>query len=60
MDLEAAALDCPEIDIQKGKYATKVAKQFAGLQAICELTKPRRTIAWLAIVKLMVQTLADT
>ena len=36
--IRLAALDCPENDTQKGKYATKVAKQFAGLQAICELT----------------------
>ena len=36
--IRLAALNCPENDTQKGKYATKVAKQFAGLQAICELT----------------------
>ena len=36
--IRLAALNCPENDTQKGKYATKVAKQFAGLQALCELT----------------------
>ena len=36
--IRLAALNCPENDNQKGKYATKVAKQFAGLQALCELT----------------------
>jgi endonuclease YncB( thermonuclease family) len=36
--IRLAALNCPENDTQKGKHATKVAKQFAGLQALCELT----------------------
>ena len=36
--IRLAALNCPENDTQKGKQATKVAKQFAGLQALCELT----------------------
>ena len=36
--IRLAALNCPENDTQKGKYATKEAKQFAGLQALCELT----------------------
>ena len=36
--IRLAALNCPENDTQIGKYATKVAKQFAGLQALCELT----------------------
>ena len=36
--IRLAALNCPENDTQKGKYATKVAKQFVGLQALCELT----------------------
>ena len=30
--IRLAALNCPENDTQKGKYATKVAKQFVGLQ----------------------------
>ena len=36
--IRLAALNCPENDTQKGKHATKVAKQFTGLQALCELT----------------------
>ena len=36
--IRLAALNCPENDTQKGKYATKLAKQFTGLQALCELT----------------------
>ena len=36
--IRLAALNCPENDTQKGKYATKVAKQFVGLQTLCELT----------------------
>ena len=36
--IRLAALNCPENDSQKGNYATKVAKQFSGLQALCELT----------------------
>ncbi|MDA8860226.1 thermonuclease family protein [Paracoccaceae bacterium] len=39
--IRLAALNCPENDTHKGKYATKVAKQFAGLQALCELTGPK-------------------
>jgi len=33
-----SALDCPENDTQQGKQATKIAKQFEGSQAMCELT----------------------
>jgi endonuclease YncB( thermonuclease family) len=33
-----SALDCPESDTRQGKQATKIAKQFEGSQAICELT----------------------
>ena len=33
-----AALDCPENDTPEGRYATKIAKQFEGSQASCELT----------------------
>ena len=33
-----SALDCPENDSQQGKQATKIAKQFEGSQAMCELT----------------------
>lgn len=33
-----SALDCPENDKRQGQIATKLAKQFVGLQAICELT----------------------
>jgi len=33
-----SALDCPENDKSQGQIATKLAKQFVGLQAICELT----------------------
>ncbi len=33
-----SALDCPENDTRQGKQATKVAKQFEGSQAMCELT----------------------
>ena len=33
-----SALDCPENDTQQGKHATKIAKQFEGSQAVCELT----------------------
>ena len=36
-----AALDCPEKVIKKGDYASRVAKQFKGLKAICELTGAR-------------------
>ena len=39
--IRLAALNCPENDTKKGKYATKVAKQFAGLQALCELTRAK-------------------
>ena len=30
--------DCPENDTRQGKQATKIAKQFEGSQAVCELT----------------------
>ena len=33
-----AALDCPENNTPEGRYATKIAKQFEGSQASCELT----------------------
>ena len=33
-----SALDCPENDTRQGKQATKIAKQFEGSQAMCELT----------------------
>ena len=33
-----AALDCPENNTPEGRYATKIAKQFQGSQALCELT----------------------
>jgi endonuclease YncB( thermonuclease family) len=33
-----SALDCPENDTRQGQAATKLAKQFVGLQADCELT----------------------
>ena len=36
--IRLAALDCPEMDTQPGRYATKKAKEFAGLEAFCELT----------------------
>ena len=33
-----AALDCPENSTSSGQKATRWAKQFAGKQAVCELT----------------------
>ena len=36
--IRLSALNCPENNTQKGKYATKVAKNFTGLQVLCELT----------------------
>ena len=33
-----SALNCPENDSQQGKQTTKIAKQFEGSQAMCELT----------------------
>ncbi len=33
-----SALDCPENDTRQGMIATKLAKQFQGAPAICELT----------------------
>ena len=36
--IRLAALDCPEKGTKKGDYASRVAKQFKGLKAICELT----------------------
>ena len=33
-----SALDCPENDTRQGRQATKIAKQFEGSQAMCELT----------------------
>ena len=36
--IRLAALDCPENNTPAGRYATKIAKQFEGFQASCELT----------------------
>lgn len=36
--IRLSALNCPEKGTQKGDYATRLAKQFYGSQAICELT----------------------
>ena len=36
--IRLSALDCPENGTQKGNQATKIAKQFKGSQAQCELT----------------------
>ena len=36
--IRLAALDCPENNTPEGRYATKIAKQFVGSQASCELT----------------------
>jgi endonuclease YncB( thermonuclease family) len=36
--IRLAALNCPEKDTNKGKYATEIAKQFLGEMANCELT----------------------
>ena len=36
--IRLAALDCPEKGTKKGDYASRVAKQFRGLKATCELT----------------------
>ena len=36
--IRLAALNCPENKTQKGKYATRVAKQFEGSKMTCELT----------------------
>ena len=36
--IRLAALDCPENNTPAGRYATKIAKQFEGSQASCELT----------------------
>ena len=36
--IRLVALDCPESGTRDGDYATKLAKQFQGLQATCELT----------------------
>ena len=36
--IRLAALDCPENNTPAGRYATKIAKQFEGSQALCELT----------------------
>ena len=33
-----AALDCPENSTSSGQKATRLAKQFTGKQAVCELT----------------------
>ena len=36
--IRLAALDCPENSTPEGRYATKIAKQFEGSQALCQLT----------------------
>jgi endonuclease YncB( thermonuclease family) len=36
--IRLAALDCPEKDTKEGLYASRVAQQLKGSQAICELT----------------------
>jgi len=36
--IRLAALNCPEKDTEKGKYAAELAKQFVGEIANCELT----------------------
>ena len=36
--IRLAALNCPENGSQQGNYATDLANQFLGLQALCELT----------------------
>ena len=36
--IRLSALDCPERGTQKGKNAARIAQQFLGLQAKCELT----------------------
>ena len=36
--IRLSALNCPENGTQKGNYATKIAKQFAGAKMTCELT----------------------
>ena len=36
--IRLAALNCPEKDTNKGKYATEIAKQFLGEMANCDLT----------------------
>ncbi len=36
--IRLAALDCPETDTKAGRYAAAKAKEFLGLEAICELT----------------------
>ena len=50
--IRLSALNCPENGTQKGKYATKVAKQFEGAKITCELTGARtydRLVAYCAI-----------
>ena len=39
--IRLAALDCPEKGTKKGDYASRVAKQFTGLKAKCELTSAK-------------------
>jgi endonuclease YncB( thermonuclease family) len=39
--IRLSALDCPENDTRQGQAATKLAKQFMGLKATCELTGAR-------------------
>ena len=36
--IRLSALDCPERGTQKGKNAARIAQQFLGSQAMCELT----------------------
>ena len=42
--LRLTALDCPKKGTAKGEYATKVANQFNGLNATCELTVPKKNV----------------
>jgi hypothetical protein len=47
-----SALDCPENDTKQGQIASKVAKQFMGLKATCELTGARsydRVVGYCAV-----------
>ncbi|MDA9153679.1 hypothetical protein N9N92_01575 [Planktomarina temperata] len=41
ISVRLSALDCPENDTQQGRHATKIAKQFEGSQAMCELTRAK-------------------
>ena len=39
--IRLAALDCPERGAQKGDTAARIAQQFLGSQAVCELTEAK-------------------